>query len=229
MDFGIWVSGKAAKTTYLKTILLALAILVTCVGLAGAFYQLPFSFLTVQISYLGGYVDNPIGAVIFSAGFICAGLLIAPHAVYLYQVLLPDVKWMGRLSAVFFFIAGMGIVMVGIFPFDFIYALHITGAIMPFGGVSVSCLCSLFPVGKKLRRKANWPRLWQVLVVFGELFAIMIVAAVLAGIPVIQELQAGTFSSGNPPAAWALCEWLLLFSAIIWAVGIIVISPKNLP
>jgi hypothetical protein len=99
---------------------------------------------------------------------------------------------------------------------------------MAFGGVSLSCLLSLLPVGKRLLHNAPWPKPWQFAVIYGELFVIIIVAIFLAGVPVIQELQAGTFGPANPPPDWALCEWLLLFSAIIWAVGLVLISPNSL-
>src|SRR5271157_4799400 len=152
MDMGTWMQGKAEKGTYVKSVLFALGILILCIALAIALYQWPFSFLTVQVSGLEYRPANPVGAWIFSAGFVIAGIIIAPHAFYLYEVLQPDVKWLSRLSATFVFLSGMGIVGVGIFVPGYADALHDVAGILAFGGIGVSCILSLFPVGKKFSR-----------------------------------------------------------------------------
>jgi hypothetical membrane protein len=202
-----------------------LGVLVASVTVAIAFYLWPFSFLTVQISGLEYHPANPVGAWIFSAGFVVAGLIIAPHAAYLNSILQPDCKWVSRLSATFVGVAGLGIVGVGIFVPGYANTAHDVSGVLAFGGIGLSCFLSLFPIAKKMLRKELWPKRWQIAVTYGQLIAVLVITVVLTGIPAFEEMQAGTFSWIMPPPAWPLCEWLLLFSAVAWAVGMVAISP----
>ncbi len=227
MELLTWIRGNAQKSTYVKSITIVLAILLGGISSAALLYELPFSFLTVQISQLADLQDNPVGGLIFAACFIVAGILIVPHAVYLYKVLLPDVKIASGISASFTAGSGIGIIIVGLFPSGVNYTMHIVGAILAFGGIFVGALFSLFPAIKKLVRKAGWPNPWLVVVTYGQLAIITMLALSLVGIPILNEIMAGTYTSDFLPVLWPLCEWMLLFSAVAWAVGMVLGAPKQ--
>ncbi len=227
MDPRAWARGNAGKLAYIKSISIVLAILLGGIFAAALLYERPFSFLTVQISQLADLGDNPVGGVLFAACLIVAGVLILPHAMYLYRVMLPDVKIAGGISAFFIGASGIGISIVGIFPSDVNYAMHIVGAILAFGGIALGAIFSLPPLLKKLWRGAGWPKPWQVLVTYGQLAVAVVVTIFLVGIPLAGDLAAGTFSSANPPTWWAPCEWMLLFSAVAWAILLVYMAPRQ--
>ncbi len=227
MDLRTWLNGNAGKSSYVISISIVLAILLGGIFSAALLYERPFSFLTVQISQLADLGDNPVGGLIFAACFIIAGIIIVPHAIYLYRVMQPDVKVASGIAAIFIAGSGIGIMIVGIFPSNVNYTMHIVGAIAAFGGIALGALFSLFPNLKKILRKAPWPKPWQVLVTYGQLLAATLVTLFLVGIPLLNELAAGTFSSDNPPVWWPLCEWLLLFSAVAWAILMVFMAPKT--
>ena len=114
MEFRTWISGKANKMTYVKTLLLALGILIFGIILAGFFYQLPFSFLTTQISDLGMRPTNPIGAWIFTFAFIIAGIIIVLMPSFSIESSNPKTKF-SQISAGLIMISGIGLAGVGIF------------------------------------------------------------------------------------------------------------------
>ncbi len=227
MGISTWFRGKSENGTYMKSILIALGVLILAIILAILLYQWPFSFFTDQISSLEYPPANPIGAWIFSAGFIVVGIIIAPHAFYLYEVLQPEVKWVSKLSAVFVFSSGIGIMGVGFCIPGYADTIHNASGILALGGICVASILSLFPMHKKMTQKVPWLKPWAVILTYGQLFFVIGLTAVLCGVPVFKEMQAGTFNWVNPPSAWPLCEWLLLFSAIAWAVGMVFISQKK--
>ncbi len=227
MNLSNWVSGKAEKSTYVKSITMVLCLLLGGIFLAIRFYQPPFSFLTIQISELSKTSDNPVGSPIFRVCFFIAGLFFIPHAFYLIQILDPDWKFLGKISGFFSVIAGCGLIWMAFFTPEAMYPLHVIGAISAIGGIAFSCFFSVPVVIKKVVRKASWPKIWQILLLYGEMIIIAIIALALVAIPIIQELKLGTFDPSNPPAIWPLCEWIILFASIIWACGIIYMSPKK--
>ncbi len=227
MDLRAWMRGNTSKSSYVKSISVVLSILLGGIFSAALLYELPFSFLTVQISQLADLQNNPIGGLIFAICFIAAGIIILPHAIYLYRVMQPDVKIASVVSAAFIAGSGIGIIIVGLFPSDVNYTMHIVGAILAFGGIALGALFSLFPNIKKLLRKADWPKPWQVVVTYGQLVAAILVTLFLVGIPLFAEISAGTFDSNYPPLWWAACEWMLLFSAVAWAILMVYMAPKQ--
>ncbi len=227
MHLRTWIHGNGKKSDYIKSISIVLGILLGGILSAALLYERPFSFLTVQISQLADLWDNPVGGVIFAICFVVAGVIIIPHAMYMYQVMQPDVKIASAISALFIGASGIGILIVGIFPSNVNYTMHIVGAILAFGGIALGALFSLLPNIKKILRKANWPKPWQVLLTYGQLLATVIITYNLVGIPLFAEISAGTFDSGNPPVWWPLCEWLLLFSAVAWAILMVYMAPKT--
>jgi hypothetical protein len=192
--------------------------------LAILFYGRPFSFLTDQISFLGDTSD-PKSAFWFSLGFILAGILIMPHATYLYRILLPDFKLFGTISAIFFAIAGIGVFMLGIFAENVIYPIHVLSAMLAIGGIVLSCFFSLGPMIKKKIRKASWPSILQLLGMYIEFILLACFAIPVLAIPTLNQVLAGTFDPSQPPRFWALTEWLILAGSIIWACGMIYLSP----
>ena len=180
MEFRTWISGKANKMTYVKTLLLALGILIFGIILAGFFYQLPFSFLTTQISDLGMRPTNPIGAWIFTFAFIIAGIIIVPHAFFFYRVLQPEAKKFSQISAGLIMISGIGLAGVGIFQAGLVDIEDDIVAICAFGGLGLSCLVSLIPIIKKIRAHAVWPKLWHIILFYGPFIVVLIVTAIFS-------------------------------------------------
>jgi hypothetical membrane protein len=228
MQFILWLKGQADKKSYIISMLITLAILLTGIFGAILLYQDDFSFLRIQISELAYPSVNPIGFYVFNTGMILAGILVIPHVPRLYRMLQPDMKILNIISAFFFGITGIGLIMIGLFPASGNYDIHIVGAFGSIGGIAVSCLFSMPSIIKKLIRKAAWPKWWHVLVTYGEMLIISTVSILLVAIPIIIELQAGTFDPAYPPAIWPLCEWLILMSSILWVCGIIFVSPKTI-
>ncbi len=226
MDLNAWIRGNAPKMAYVKSITAALLILLGGILIAGLLYEQTFSFLTVEISTLAGLGDNPVGGIIFDACFVAAGLIIIPHSLYLYKVMLPDVKQASRISAAFIVASGVGIIMVGLFPADLFFTEHIVGAVMAFGGVGLSALFSLAPIGKKLYQKVEWLKPWAVIVTYGQLLAIVLLTLFIVGIPIFGDLAAGNTVSSESLLWWPMCEWLLLLGAVTWAVGMVYSAPK---
>jgi hypothetical membrane protein len=226
MDIKTWIRGNAGKMDYVKSISFALLILLAGIFIAALLYERPFSFLTVQISELAALRDNPIGGILFDTCFIVAGLIIIPHSLYLYKVMLPDVKQASRVSAAFVVASGIGIIMVGLFPSDIYFMEHIVGAILAFGGVGLSALFSLPAIAKKLLRKEEWLKPWAVLVTYGQLVAVVLATLFLVGIPCLDVILAGSHDFTAALLWWPMCEWLLLLGAVAWAVGMIYSAPK---
>jgi hypothetical membrane protein len=202
--------------------------------LAGVLYQLPFSFITTQISDLGMRGTNPVGGWIFTVAFIVAGIIIAPHAFYFYKILEPDAKKVSQLSAAFIFVAGIGLAGVGICQAGIVDPEHDTMAILAFGGIGLSCFLSIVPILQKMKQGGSWPKKWQVLLFYGQLVVVVIVTAIVVGTSTVNVYDptyafypnAPTFYA-NYPLGWPPCEWSLLFSAIFWALGLILMSPSK--
>ncbi|HMF34234.1 MAG TPA: DUF998 domain-containing protein [Candidatus Lokiarchaeia archaeon] len=234
MDIRTWLHGKATKINYVKMLILAIGILILGIIFAGAFYQLPFSFLTTQISDLGMRPTNPVGSWIFTVAFIFAGIIIAPHAFYFYEILQPDAKRVSKLSAACIFVAGIGLAGVGIFQAGLFDPVHDTVSVMAFGGIGLSCFLSIVPIRKKMKQNAPWPKLWQVILFYGQFIVVIIITAIVvttASTNIFDPTYA--FYPGVPidysyyPLGWPPCEWSLLFSAIFWAFGLILMSPNK--
>jgi hypothetical protein len=224
--FKEWFTGKAEKSLYIKTISLAVAILFLGIFLAAITYPRHVPLSTVQISELASRNVHPLGSTIYLITFVIAGLIIMPHGFYFYKILLPDVKIISFLCGVCIFLAGIGLILVGFFPLDVIYQMHVVGAVSVIGGIGLSCLLSVIPIICKLLRKAEWPKWWHLLFVYGPLIIVAVISVIAVGIPVINQLNAGTFDPNYPPPIWALCEWFVLSTAIIWAYGMVIIGKR---
>lgn len=227
MNFQEWVAGKADKKIYITTISLAVAIMFLGIILAALTYPRTFSFYTVQISELASRNVHPLGSTLYLITFVIAGIIIVPHGVYFYKILLPDVKVISLLCGICIIVAGIGLALVGLFPSDVNYPMHVIGAIGVIGGIALCCLLSIIPIVRKLIRKAEWPKWWHLMFVYGPLFVVALYTAIFVGIPIIQQLNAGTFDPNYPPDVWEICEWLILLTAIIWTYGIIIIGKKS--
>ncbi len=228
MDIRPWIRGDGQKSDYIKSIGLVFGIMFGGLLAAIIFYEPPFSFLWVEVSDLAVTTDNPVGGVIIAACFIVAGLLLAPHGLYLFKMLQSPVRVVAGASGTCLFASGIGFSLVGLFPYDINSAMHLAGAFVAIGGLALSSWLSIVPVAKKLARKTLCPTPWHVLVVYGQLFVIEFIAIVLAGVPIVSEITAGTFVSGAVPPLWPPCEWASLFSAVIWVVGMMIIEPRQI-
>ena len=218
-SFKLWFLGKHDKELYKKTITLNLIILVGTLVISILLFSVPFSFYLHQISFLGSTYWNPNGFLVFNIGFIIIGILLIPHCFFFYKYLLPDIKMFSRLSVFFLLIASVGLSLVGVFPSSGNYTLHITAAVLAFGGIAFSMIFMLFPLLKKIKRKEPWPSPKLVLILFLPLFIIIIFTAIAVGIPVVNNFPASMYN--EPPELWALCEWLIAFTGMFWFFGIL--------
>lgn len=123
----------------------------------------PYSWFHNTISDLGNtacgiysnrYVCSPLH-VLMNASFILLGVTMVAGAVLIYYELLPKLK--RRKSAFVGFcclaLAGLGTVVVGFFPENSVWGLHIIGASLPFliGNLGLVVLGIALPLPRGLR------------------------------------------------------------------------------
>ncbi len=218
-SFKLWILGKQSKELYKKTLTLNLIIFSSTIIISILLFSGTFSFYEHQISFLGNNHWNPLGSLIFNNGFIIAGLIFIPHCFYVYQIILPDLKIFCKISVFFLLIASIGLSLVGIFPSSGNYTMHMTAAVMAFGGIAFSMIFMIFPLLKKIKRKEKWPSKRIILILFSPLIFIIIFTAIFVGIPVVNNFPDSLYN--KPPELWALCEWLIAFTGMFWFFGII--------
>jgi len=214
-----WITGKASIEVYRKS-LIGVTILIICTfTFSIIFYPKDFSFLTTQVSGLGGFRPENPGYYIFTFGFIFMGLLLIPHGLYLFRSVKSDLGVYGRISFFLLIMACVGIMCVGIFPMSFSRALHWIGAGMAFGGIAIGMIFLIGPLRKRIKRGAEWPTWPLIIVLFAPLIITAILTIAIVGVPVI--IQILNNQELNEPEIWALFEWLLVFSSMYWFVGIV--------
>ena len=214
-----WILGKQSKEVYHKT-LLGVSILIICTFVFSIiFYPKDFSFLTTQVSALGGFRPESLGYYIYTVGFISMGILLIPHGLYLFRSLKSDLGIYGRISFFLIIIACFSISCVGVFPMSFSRAAHFTAAAMAFGGFVIGMIFLINPLVKRIKRGAEWPTWKLIIILFSPLIITSILTIIIVGVPVVNQLLNG--QEVNEPEIWALFEWLLVFSSMYWFIGIV--------
>ena len=229
-SFFCLIAGNATKKHYVVLNMIATAVLLIGIFVAASYYNhygKTFSFLTVQISELGSPSKNSDGYLIFAIAMVLAGLLFIPSTFYFYKIFLPDAKVMSYLSSVFLFIGVIGLIMVGIFNPRLNYEMHALSAFLAIGGIITSYLSSVICVAKKMARKASWPKVAPIVLIYGGFLSVLLAALLLVGLPLLMKGVWIMDLHGAPPY-WEVCEWAIFFSGIIWISGVLIISPKDL-
>lgn len=221
-----WFLGKQEKNVYRKGILGILALFLGSIFLSILFYPRNFSFLSTQVSSLGGFRPESPGYYLFTFGLIFTGILLIPHGLFLYQCLKDDLGILGYISVVLLFFASIGISLVGIFPTDLSYAAHLIAAIMAFGGIGLGMLFMLFPLIKMARNRMDWPSYKLIIILSLPLLITMVITGIIVGIPVGMQLLNGL--EIDEPEIWALCEWFLVFTSVFWFFGLILTCDSEL-
>lgn len=227
-----WVLGKDIKSNYVKSLSIAILIMVLTLIYCAYVYPLPFSMFEVQISQLGGEF-NTQGYLVFATGFIITGILMLPHCLYFYGKIQPDLKLLSQICTLLLIIASLGIVGVGVFREDWLYYLHIVAAVMAFGGIALTALLLIPVMIKKYKIKtanANNRNSWNFKIIIG-IYAIIIGVIIFgifsSGIPILKEILAGTYVEHTFPPLWPITEWMVFFAAIIFLYGIFIATPSE--
>jgi len=214
-----WIVGKASKEIYRKT-LLGVSILIICTFLFSIiFYPRDFSFLTTQVSSLGGYRPESLGYYIFTFGFISMGILLIPHGLYLFRSMKSDLGFYGHISFFFLMLSCIGICSVGIFPMSFSRTVHLIAAALAFGGIAIGMIFLINPLVKRIKRGAEWPSWKLIIILFSPLIITSILTIIIVGVPVVSQIVNN--QKLNEPDIWALFEWLLVFTSMYWFIGIV--------
>ena len=125
-QFYDWCTGRAPHKSYQISMLILFFGLILMFILSAALYPGGYSIVTHEISDLGS-AKNPIGQWLFRPYFVIFGLLMIPHALYLYRCLYPDVLWGSRISIASLIGGMIGMMGVGIFPSDpATHTIHVT-------------------------------------------------------------------------------------------------------
>ncbi len=221
----IWLQGKAPKAVYQKTLGLTLAIFAGSLLIAILRYAPGFTMLEVQISGLGQIRGDPIGTMVFRVGFIVVGALLIPHALFVYRALMPTLSGLVRVVGMFLILSGVGIALVGIFPSDYDYTLHIVAAILAIGGIAAAALFLIPVLVVKARRGEPFGNGVILSLLYVQLLAVYLVTIFLAAVPAIVDLQDGVLDV--TPVAWAPCEWAILFGSVVWLFGIFFLTREK--
>jgi hypothetical protein len=228
MNFINWIWGKAEKSTYIKSISLAIGIYFSGIISGMVFFKPSLSILMNRISDIGNTQQNPIGSIFFNLGLILSGLLMIVHANYFYYLLSPHGKTLSLLSAACIVIEGLGNMMVGFFPENINISMHLVSALMSFGGTIVSSILSFIPLIKKVKNKAPWPKVSHLFLMYSILFVVILISISFVGIPMLIKMYAVTYDAKYIAVMWPLCEWLIAAGCVSWIFGMIVISPQSL-
>jgi hypothetical membrane protein len=224
-----WLVGKDTKSIYVKTLSIALIIFFVTLIYCAYVYPIPFSFNDIQISYLGERFNSE-GYLVFSVGFIVVGLLMVPHCLFFLQKLLPDLKLLSQICVFLLMVSSIGLSLVGIFPADGIYSMHIVAAMGAIGGIAFSAILLIPVMIKKYRSKTEENKAWNyklILVIYAIMFAVIIFGVIACAIPIIKELLAGTYIAHSYPPLWPITEWLIFFASVIFLFGAFFATPKN--
>lgn len=219
VDIKEWITGRASKEVYRKT-LIGVSVLIICTFLFSIiFYPGDFSFLTTQVSSLGGFRPESLGYYMFTIGFVTMGILLIPHGLYLFRSLKSDLGLFGHISFFLLITACLGIIGVGLFPMSFSRAVHWIAAGMAFGGIAIGMVFLIGPLRGRIKRGAKWPTNLLIIALFSPLIITAILTIVIVGVPVVGQILNN--QELNEPDIWALFEWLLVFSSMYWFIGIV--------
>ncbi|MBD3352400.1 MAG: DUF998 domain-containing protein [Candidatus Lokiarchaeota archaeon] len=221
-----WLFGKSKKALYAKSVLVTLFIIFGSIFLSIYLYPSGFSFKTHEISGLGSSGNSDLGSKVFNIGFMISGVLFLPHVFYLYRRLMPDLKILSTLSSALLFFASIGISMVGLFPSNASYIMHVIAAIFAIGGSFLSSLVIIPTLVVKIKNNKDW-KIGPFLIIYGQLLFVCIFTIIEVGIPILIEIINGIYITGTYPPIWPICEWGILFSIIIWVCGLFISIPRE--
>src|SRR5271157_82562 len=218
----VW-RGTASKKVYGIYILVPLAIYWAGVAISAAVYPGGFSMLTVYVSYLGGYPNNPNGYIIYNTLTFIAGILLAPHFFYLYRRLMPTLKVFSVLSGFFGIVGAFGLATLGFWYQGVPGPWHAVATYLAFGGLGAGLTFAFFVFLRKLWLRQPWPKWWQIAILYGIILAIVGVATLFTNATnLLQGLNV------NPAFLedrfW---EWFYLFAVLIGIIGVYLIAPSE--
>lgn len=186
-------------------------------------YPEGFSMLTVYISYLGGKEENPTGYWVYNTCAFLTGILLIPQGIYTYRRLTPTMKVVSFIGCLAMIEGSIGFALIGIWYQGTPGEGHAITTWMAFGGFGIAAVFLLISLIGKRIQKYGWPKVWQLFLIYGQLFAILIVAEIFNNHEYLFDglgLDPGFFKD----KFW---EWWYMFTVIFWLIGMAIITPES--
>jgi hypothetical protein len=202
----IW-NGTATKTEYGWHLLITYAVYFFGIIYGAAVYDGGFSMDNVYVSYLGSQEHDPTGFLVYDSTVLIAGIMLIPYFIYIYRCLRPTFKVFNILSCFFGLVGAVGFAGLSIFHQD-VGQSHMWFTDIAFGGLGVSAFFMLWVFCKKLILNQPWPKIWQIVVVYGLILGIIALINIIS--------TNGHFQ-----------EWFYTLIMMIWVIGIYWVTPKD--
>ncbi len=212
-----------SRKTFFAFVCCNYGIAITCLCIAVISFSLvaPFSIMTTDISATGSPEGNTLGWYWLSIALWHGGITMLSISIFLRRAMgRLQIKGTGIVSA-FFIIGSTGTFMVGWFPSVVSYAMHLTSAVMAFGGFGLGYLVFLVLLCLPAARRDTTAYSTMVKPLgIAYCFYLFVVAGIMStqGYVIFQggaDFNAfrGTFLSVS------LWEWLLFFGTIAMVIA----------
>ncbi|MHA1149532.1 MAG: DUF998 domain-containing protein [Promethearchaeota archaeon] len=192
-----------------KRIILPLYIISFIFFMAMSWLYFPNYDLTENdISALGHPQENPEGWIFWSIGMIIAGTMNIIIVLHIKDKMIREYQTNGKVSVILFFLAGYGIIGLGIIPQfgGIFYFFHIFHASLGFGGLYLGTwiMIRLFFKEEKTRSNA------YIMLLLGVVIPICFF--------IFQGIRISMFTEKNPGICYlnfSFWEWMLFFGIFI--------------
>lgn len=165
-----------------------------------------FSFLVNDISNTGSPGRNPRGWFFFSIFLVYGGVLMIPVDRFFFKRMKSLDMNAAMIITVFYLTGSIGTALVGVFPSEVSYFMHVLSAGLAFGGYGFGFLIFL---GVVIRQK-RWQFTWTYIILLPVIAGLMITQGYI-----IFTANADFDAFRGTIMSVSLWEWLLFFSVIL--------------
>ena len=219
--FGQLLRGQAQKRKHFWFLFATFVIIVLGTVIALLLYPNPYSMLTKSVSSLGNPFKNPEGYLYWNIAIFVTGIMLIPTLLYFYHALEPIAHITSKMFVIIGIVSSLGISGVGLFSEETI--IHYVFATAAFFGLAFAFSCNVYTLSKQLKEKAPWPKLWQVILIYAQLFLVMagfLTAFSIYGVYYFWDIYLFNFYL----PFW---EWLVLISNLVFVLALFMMIPQD--
>ena len=221
--FGQILRGRAQKKVHFWWLLATFGIIMLGTVIARLLYPNSYSMLTKSVSSLGNPLKNPQGYLYWNIAIVVTGLMLIPTVLYFYHALEPIAHITSKMFVYIGIFSSLGISGVGLYSEETI--IHYVFATAAFFGLTFAFSCNVYTLSKQLKEKASWPKLWQTILLFAQLFLVM--AGFLTAFSIYWVYYFWDIYLFIELFYLPLWEWLVLISNLVYVLALFVMIPQD--
>ncbi|MCP4763158.1 MAG: hypothetical protein GY870_15400 [archaeon] len=213
----------------LKYIILGLGTQLSLLFVAWLFFppELNYFWMTMDISTLGSTEKNVTGWIFFTLSISGGSFIILPIVEFIYKKMVVVNKWITYFNTLLMSLGLIGMFLVGLFPENVNYEVHLLTAIFAFCGLGFGFLFNFFIFIIDQIPKLGGKKLYDFKKVIIPFVILFLVAIGLAVTQVPSIIETGTENRGAGFVNFSFWEWTLFISLLVCICWVTLVLAKN--